>query len=66
MDEGEQKQKYIKKKSVQKQNIETIQHEYHLKRNKFYPASPSPNIFCKRLEIRMKKYYNDLYKSVSL
>ena len=48
MDEGEQKQKYIKKKSVQKHNIETIQHEYHLKRNKFYPASPSPNIFCKR------------------
>ena len=66
MNSRENKQIYIKKKPVKKQFVEFIQNEYHLKRNKFYPASPSPNVFCKRLEIRMKKYYNDLYNSTSL
>jgi hypothetical protein len=43
--------------------LDTIHHEYCLKRNQFHPAQPSPNLFCNRLEIRMKAYYKDLYKS---
>ena len=40
--------------------------EYCLKRNQFYPEQPSPNLFCNRLEIRMKAYYNNLYSSFKL
>ena len=46
--------------------LNSIQNEYCLKRNKFYPAQPSPNLFCNRLEHRMKAYYNNLYKSCKL
>jgi hypothetical protein len=47
-------------------NINNIHNEYCLKRNQFYPVPTSPNLFCVRLEIRMKKYYNDLYNSFKL
>ena len=45
--------------------LDTIQSEYCLQRMKFNPSHPSPNHFCSRLEIRMKTYYKDLYKSFS-
>ena len=51
-------------KSQQKtQILEDILEEYCLKRNSFNPTHPSPNIFIGKLEYRMKKYYNNLYKS---
>ena len=57
----------IQRKSLIKKNLINIIHnEYCLKRNKFNPAQPSPNIFCNRLEIRMKTYYNNLYKPLNL
>lgn len=37
--------------------------EYELKQNNFDPSKKSPNFFIKKLEIRMKKYYRDLYNS---
>ena len=46
--------------------LNSIHNEYCLKRNKFNPEQPSPNVFCNRLEIRMKTYYNNLYKSFKL
>uniref|UniRef100_A0A6C0EP54 Uncharacterized protein n=1 Tax=viral metagenome TaxID=1070528 RepID=A0A6C0EP54_9ZZZZ len=46
--------------------LDSIQNEYCLKRNQFYPEQPSPNLFCNRLEIRMKAYYNNLYNSFKL
>ena len=46
-----------------KKFIKEIINEYSLKRNNFNPSKPSPNLFIKKLEIRMKKYYKDLYKS---
>ena len=52
------------RKSQQKTKIlEDILEEYCLKRNSFNPTHPSPNIFIGKLEYRMKKYYNNLYKS---
>ena len=49
-----------------KKLLDSIQNEYCLKRNQFYPEQPSPNLFCNRLEIRMKAYYNNLYSSFKL
>ena len=46
--------------------LDSIQNEYCLKRNQFYPEQPSPNLFCNRLEMRMKAYYNNLYSSFKL
>ena len=46
--------------------LDSIQNEYCLKRNQFYPEQPSPNLFCNRLEIRMKTYYDNLYSSFKL
>ena len=37
--------------------------EYESKQNNFDPSKKSPNFFIKKLEIRMKKYYRDLYIS---
>lgn len=55
------------KKRKKKTNLlDSIQNEYCLKRNQFYPEQPSPNLFCNRLEIRMKAYYNNLYSSFKL
>jgi len=52
--------------SKQKNEVIAIHHEYCLKRNQFRTPPTSPNLFCQRLEIRMKKYYNDLYSSFKL
>ena len=46
-----------------KNKLDKIVREYCLKRNSFNPRRPSPNIFMGKLEIRMKKYYNNLYNS---
>ena len=43
--------------------LDNIINEYCLKRNSFHPANPSPNMFIGKLELRMKRYYNNLYKS---
>ena len=37
--------------------------EYDEKRGNFHPTDESPNIFVNKLELRMQKYYNLLYKS---
>jgi len=34
--------------------------------NQFHPAQPSPNLFCNRLELRMKAYYENLKSSFKL
>lgn len=41
--------------------LENILDEYSLKRNRFNPKKPSPNMFNKKLQHRMKVYYNSLY-----
>lgn len=46
--------------------LSNIHQEYCLKRNQFYPTQPSPNLFCNRLEIRMKAYYESLKSSFKL
>lgn len=51
-----------KNKKTDKKLINIIK-EYELKQNSFDPSKRSPNVFIKKLEIRMKKYYTDLYKS---
>tara|TARA_R110002074_G_scaffold386690_1_gene568502 strand:- start:285 stop:503 length:219 start_codon:yes stop_codon:yes gene_type:complete len=55
-----------KNRKKKKKLLDSIQNEYCLKRNQFYPEQPSPNLFCNRLEIRMKAYYNNLYSSFKL
>jgi len=55
-----------KKRKKKTKLLDSIQNEYCLKRNQFYPEQPSPNLFCNRLEIRMKAYYNNLYSSFKL
>ena len=49
----------INKKKI----LENIFNEYSLKRNKFDPNKPSPNMFTKKLQFRMKQYYNTLSSS---
>lgn len=51
----------INKKKI----LENIFNEYSLKRNKFDPNKPSPNMFTKKLQFRMKQYYNTLSSSPS-
>lgn len=46
--------------------LDNIVKEYCLKRNQFHPAQPSPNLFCNRLELRMKAYYESLKSSFKL
>ena len=55
-----------KKRKKKTKLLDSIQNEYCLKRNQFYPEQPSPNLFCNRLEMRMKVYYNNLYSSFKL
>ena len=55
-----------KKRKKKTKLLDSIQNEYCLKRNQFYPEQPSPNLFCNRLELRMKAYYNNLYSSFKL
>ena len=46
----------IQKKDV----VKDICKEYSLKRNNFNPTDKSPNNFVKKLEIRMKMYYETM------
>ena len=43
--------------SKKKDFLKDICKEYSLKRNNFNPTDKSPNDFTKKLEIRMKMYY---------
>ncbi len=55
---------YTKSERVKKNSndiLENIFDEYSLKRNRFNPKKPSPNMFNKKLQHRMKVYYNSLY-----
>ena len=45
--------------------VDEIRQEYGLKRNHFNPKGPSPNLFVSKLQMRMKKYYKDLYNSAN-
>ena len=58
MDKGLAKTKKNKKLLIQ-----DIENEYSIKRCNFNPISPSPNKFIKNLEVRMRMYYKELYKS---
>jgi len=59
------KDRMIKKEKRRIENTElnNIIEEYSLKQSNFDPNKQSPNVFIKKLEIRMKMYYKDLYKS---
>ena len=48
------------KLNINQKNIEKIYQEYSLKRNNFNPTDKSPNKFVKKLQIRMKMYYEEL------
>lgn len=66
---------FAKKQGIYRDNLKTksdkkggkslndIELEYGLKINKFNPKNTSPNMFCNRLEQRMKQYYSNLYNS---
>ena len=58
MDKGLAKTKKNKKLLIQ-----DIENEYSIKRCNFNPISPSPNKFIKNLEVRMRMYYKELYRS---
>ena len=47
------------------QNFKKIVDEYCSKRGSFNPTKSSPNIFMKKLELRLKQYYN-LFNSQNL
>ena len=51
------------KKENKSTKLQNIIKEYEQKQNNFDPSKPSPNLFIKKLEIRMKRYYQDLYRS---
>ena len=55
-----------KRKSTKTTDLNDILQEYCLKRNNFNPRKSSPNQFVKKLHLRMKHYYNNLYKVNSL
>ena len=55
------KRKTEKVKTNTTENLENIIQEYCLKRNKFDPRKSSPDMFNKKLQHRMKLYYNTLY-----
>jgi hypothetical protein len=52
------------KKNKEHNNSKTkkIVTEYRLKMDSFFPNNKSPNFFVKKLEYRMKQYY-DVYSS---
>ena len=49
-------------KSTNSNILNDILQEYCLKRHNFNPRKQSPNQFVKKLHLRMKYYYNNLYK----
>ena len=50
-------------KQTNKIIFQEIENEYSEKICNFNPISPSPNRFIKNLEVRMRMYYKELYKS---
>lgn len=60
LDERRQKGKKIPKSS---KHLLAIMNEYSLKQHQFNPNKPSPNKFLSKLELRMKRYYTDMYNS---
>ncbi len=67
-----QKNTFVKRKhrrgnpKKQVNTLNNIIEEYSLKKNQFYPEQPSPNLFCSRLELRMKAYYETLKRDFKL
>ena len=58
----ERRKENLKKSPKKNTNtLNSLIHEYCLKRGQFNPKKPSPNRFCNKLEYRMKLYYNTLY-----
>ena len=55
------KRKTEKAKTKSTENLDNIIQEYCLKRNQFDPRKTSPDMFNKKLQHRMKLYYNTLY-----
>jgi hypothetical protein len=55
------KRKTERTKSQPPENLDNIIQEYCLKRNQFDPRKSSPDMFNKKLQHRMKLYYNTLY-----
>ena len=55
------KRKTEKAKTKISENLDNIMREYCLKRNIFDPRKSSPDMFNKKLQHRMKLYYNTLY-----
>ena len=53
---------YSKKNKKEKTTIQKILEEYELKQNNFNTNKPSPNVFMKKLHIRMRLYYKEQYK----
>ena len=47
-----------KVKKINSKKTKEIVAEYRLKMNSFFPNNKSPNFFVKKLEFRMKQYYN--------
>tara|TARA_B100000927_G_C16378041_1_gene434290 strand:+ start:661 stop:867 length:207 start_codon:yes stop_codon:yes gene_type:complete len=54
-----------KRKTTDSEILDNIIQEYCLKRNQFNPRKTSPNLFSKKLQHRMKQYYNTLSSSPS-
>ena len=57
------KRKTEKAKTKSTENLDNIIQEYCLKRNQFNPRKSSPDLFNKKLQHRMKQYYNTLSSS---
>ena len=53
-------------KKTSKEIVMEINNNYSLKENMFFPKKKSPNIFMKKLEWRLNKYYELLNNSADL
>jgi len=49
-------------KKTSKEIVKEIKNNYSLKEDIFFPKKKSPNIFMKKLEWRLKSYYDELNK----
>mgnify|MGYP001487290981 CR=1 FL=1 len=59
------KRRTVHTKSNNSDILDNIMQEYCLKRNQFNPRKSSPDMFNKKLQHRMKLYYNTLSSSPS-
>lgn len=57
------KRRTVHTKSNNSDLLDNIIQEYCLKRNQFNPRKSSPDLFNKKLQHRMKLYYNTLSSS---